>query len=166
MEFAVQVGCPRTLRPEGPAADMADAISELYPLDTEDLILVWNLVPIRLSYRYDVSVLMDDLVPLLEEVQGGLRAERAVRWASDTFAAEWKLVPDRTRLRISAQWFSTLGNYEDLLNTRGVVETPVENFVREMGKIVDRTCADIEASGIEIEDEDILHRAQSLTEKA
>lgn len=45
---------------------MADAVGERYPSEGEDAILVWNLVPVRLSYGHDLAALLDDLVPLLE----------------------------------------------------------------------------------------------------
>ncbi|PKW19531.1 hypothetical protein [Saccharopolyspora spinosa] len=162
MNFAVQAGNPATLRPPDVAADMSDAIGEIYPLETEDAILIWNLVPIRLSYRYDLSVLVDDLVPLLEKVQEDEFTSGSTHWGSDTFSAEWKIVRTGQDLTITAKWLSTLGNYEELLNARAVVSTSLSTFVHELTKLLIRTSSDINAVGVELEDQDIFQRAEAI----
>ncbi|MEU3722805.1 hypothetical protein [Streptomyces sp. NPDC031705] len=163
MSFSIQAGCPAVRRCES-AADMADAVGELYSSDAEDAILVWNLVPIRVPYGYDLAALVDDVVPLLEEVRRPDFSETDVFWGSDTFSAEWHIVREGDSLRIGARWHSTLGNYESLLAERGDSVIPVEEFVGEWGKVLRRIVADIESQSVELEDDDIFVRAKALLE--
>ncbi|MEV4433427.1 hypothetical protein [Streptomyces sp. NPDC049585] len=163
MTFSIQAGCPAT-QACASASDMADVIGELYAPEVEAAVLVWNLVPIRLSYGYDVAVMVDDLVPLLEEVQDPGFSATDVFWGPDTFTAEWKLIREGDSLRIRSRWCSVLGGYESLLSERGDVVVGATVFIDEWCKILRRIVADIEAASMELEDDDILVRAKALAE--
>ncbi|MFV8128445.1 hypothetical protein [Streptomyces syringium] len=161
MSFLIQAGCP-AVQTCASAADMADAVGEMYSSDAEDAILVWNLVPVRLSYRYDLAALLDDLVPLLEEIQRPEFSAAEVFWGADTFSAEWQMVREDDSLRIRARWHSTLGNYESLLAERGDAVVPTRTFVAEWAKVLKRIVSDIEVKAVELEDADIFLRAKAL----
>jgi hypothetical protein len=161
MSFSIQAGCPAVRRCES-AADMADAVGEMYSSEAEDAILVWNLVPVRLPYGYDLAALVDDLVPLLEEIQRPEFSETEVFWGSDTFSAEWGMAREGDSLRIQARWHSTLGNYESLLAERGDAVVRTQVFVSEWAKILQRIVTDIEAESVELDDDDIFVRAKAL----
>ncbi|MEU9006525.1 hypothetical protein [Streptomyces sp. NPDC048551] len=45
-------------------------------------------MPVRLPYSYDLAALVDDLVPLLEEIQRPDFSETEAFWGSDTFSAD------------------------------------------------------------------------------
>ncbi|MEU2393725.1 hypothetical protein [Streptomyces sp. NPDC007369] len=85
-------------------------------------------------------MLLDDLVPLLEEVRRPEFSEAAVFWGSDNFSAEWKLTREGGDLRIHARWHSTFGNPESL---RGDVVVGAEEFVREWSKVLWRVVTDV-----------------------
>jgi hypothetical protein len=159
--FRIQTGDPKPSAVAS-AADLADGIGRMYSMDTDDAILIWNLIPVRLSYRYDVSVIVDDLVPMLERMIKKTPEHYRVRWASDTFAAEWLIDTDGEQLVIESRWFNALGNYEGLLNSRSSVRVDRADFVREWLKIVTRVVADTRAKGVHLEDEDLLLRAETL----
>ncbi|KOV18308.1 hypothetical protein ABZZ01_30905 [Streptomyces virginiae] len=141
---------------------MADAVGEMYPTEGEDAILVWNLVPVRLSYGHDLAALLDDLVPLLEAIRRPGFSETEVFWGADTFAAEWRIVRQADLLRIHARWHSTLGNYEALLAERGDVVVPAADFIGEWVKVLRRIVTDIEAERVEFEDVDLFLRTTAL----
>ncbi|MEV5942792.1 hypothetical protein [Streptomyces sp. NPDC051994] len=90
MSFSIQAGCPAVRKCES-AADMADAVGGIYSSEADDATLLWNLVPVRLPYGYDLAALIDDLVPLLEDIQRPEFSETEVFWGSDTFSAEWRI---------------------------------------------------------------------------
>ncbi|MEW2585756.1 hypothetical protein [Streptomyces virginiae] len=161
MSFSIQAGCPAVRKCES-AADMADAVGEMYSSETEDAILVWNLVPVRVSYGYDLAALLDDLVPLLEEIQQAEFSGTEVFWGSDTFSAEWKIARDGDSLRIQARWHSTLGNYESLLAERGDAVVHAQVFASEWAKVLRRIVTDIDAESVQLDDDDIFLRAKAL----
>ncbi|MFJ8214176.1 toxin-antitoxin system YwqK family antitoxin [Streptomyces sp. NPDC096033] len=161
--LTIRAGRPAVLRSHASAAaDMADAVGELYSSDAEDAVLVWSGVPVRLSYAHDLAALLDDLVPLLEEVRRPEFSETEVFWGSDTFSAEWRIVREGESLRIRARWHSTLGNCESLLAERGDPVVPAQVFVSEWAKPLRRIVTDIEAEAVELQDDDIFLRAKAL----
>ncbi|MET9570643.1 hypothetical protein ABZY34_16175 [Streptomyces virginiae] len=141
---------------------MAVAVGEMYSFAVEDAILVWSLVPVRLSYGYDLAALLDDLVPLLEETRRAGFSDAEVFWGSDTFSAEWRIVREGDSLRVVARWHSTLGNYESLLAERGDVVVPAREFVGQWVKLLRRIVTDIEAECVDLEDDDLFRRAKAL----
>ena len=48
---------------------LSDAIESVFPLNTENAILVWNYISIPLSYKYDISYMIEDILQLLDELQ-------------------------------------------------------------------------------------------------
>lgn len=164
MSFWLQSGNPETLK-VGPAADMADATGQMYPMGTEDAILFWNRVPVRLEYRYDIPVLLDDLVPLLEEVQNPAFSQTQVCWGSDTFSVEWNIVRDGDSIRIDSRWDSIHGSYEFLLNDRSQLTVGIASFVTEWLKVLRRITSDLIIRHVHLEDDDIATRARALLSK-
>lgn len=151
-----------TPRLTGVAADLADAVGGMYAAEAEDAVLVWNQVPIRLTYRYDIPVLLDDLVPLLEEVRRPEFTAAEVFWGSDTFSAEWKLAREGDHVRIRARWYSTRGNHESSLTERGDVTVGVKEFVSAWCEVLWRIVRDVEAGSVELADGGLLVRVKAL----
>ncbi|MFF7999058.1 hypothetical protein [Streptomyces sp. NPDC007917] len=144
------------------ADDMADAVGQLYPLETEHAVLVWNRVPVLLEYRYDIPVLLDDLVPLLEGVQRREFSETRVYWGSDTFSAEWLIRRDGELLSIDSRWMAVSGGYESLLNDRSQLAVEINSFVAEWLKVLRRITNDLGAQSVYLEDDEIAVRANAL----
>ena len=163
MIFAIQVSHPATQPPDPPEAeDLAQAIQAIYPMDTEDLILVWNHVPIRLSYKYDVSILIDDLLSLLTAVLGATDGEYTVHWGSDTFNAVWKLRWGNGKMHIESNWQSALGNYEGLLNSHPTLDVGYEDFIAEWKMLLEQLQADVASAQVEITDSTSLNKLQAI----
>lgn len=162
MTFWIQTGSPALLDVDGVADNLADAITLLYPVDTDVLIVSWNLVPIVLTYGEDVQVVVDDVVVLLEQLQDpGTRTAR-VYWGSSTFRAEWRLRREGGILVVDSRWDSTLGSYESLLNERSRLTVDTAVFTREWLKVLRRLVEDIAAKAVRLEDADMLRRARAL----
>ncbi|MFI1914811.1 hypothetical protein [Nocardia sp. NPDC020380] len=161
MEFFVQAGSPE-IRACGAVDDFAEAVSQIYWDAEEYAVLVWNWVPILLSYSDDISVMLHDLVPLLEEVQRPGFVGCRVQWGSNTFLAQWDFSRDRELLVIDASWQSTNGSYEHLLSNRPRVSMPIRVFVDEWSKILRQILADFDSMAVVIADHDILQRTRGL----
>ncbi|GGQ25365.1 hypothetical protein BKA00_002486 [Actinomadura coerulea] len=165
MNFRLQTGNPETLE-VGSAEDMADATGQMYLMETEDAILFWNRVPVRLAYRYDIPALIDDLVPLLEEVQSPEFSQAQIHWGSDTFSTEWTIARDGDFLRIDSRWDSVHGSYEFLLNERSQLAVRIDSFVAEWLKVLRRITSDLVIRHVRLEDDDIATRAKTLSSKS
>jgi hypothetical protein len=157
MEFALQTSNPR-LAPVSRQryADLAHAMQFIFPMATEDAILSFHHVPIRLSYKYDLAVLIDDLVPLLRSLLAEEAGSTVVKWASDTFRAHWGLGWSQDKLSIDAKWMRVSGGCEALLNQRGTLELPVASFIAEWRGVLWVIDDAVRRSAVALDDESIL----------
>ena len=70
MSFYIQASNPRisyTVMPEDET--LSDAVESAFLSDSENAILVWNYVNVPLSYKYDISYMIDDILNLLSSGQ-------------------------------------------------------------------------------------------------
>ncbi|MBY8880539.1 DUF6086 family protein [Actinacidiphila acidipaludis] len=162
MSFWVQTGRPALQDVDVVADNLADAITMLYPLDTDQLILSWNLVPIALSYCEDVQVMVDDIVVLLEQLRDPATESARVYWGSSTFRAEWRLRREGPNLVVESRWESTSGSYEFLLNDRSPLTVDTVAFTREWLKVLRRLVEDVAAKSVALDNADMLLRARAL----
>lgn len=100
-------------------------------METEAAILVWNHVCVPISYKYDVSVLIDDLFEMVEFLLAGSNGDKGVSFPSDTFRVKWNLSVTHNVLRVDSKWLSTVGGTEELLNRNSEITMPVGDFLSE-----------------------------------
>jgi hypothetical protein len=163
MYFAVQASNPAVV--SGPAKgvrSMASAIARIFPGATEEAIMYWNALPVRMNYRYDVSVMIDDVQGMLAKLLSERAGEHRVFWGSQTFMAEWRLGWGDGQLRITSDWKHVAGSYVDALNATAVLEIGHDNFMWEWKALLDRTLKAIDASGIAIDEADQVAAMRSI----
>ena len=70
MNFYIQTSNPYIIN-ETNAYDnkLSEAIESVFPMNTEELILFWNHVGIPLSYKYDISYMIDDILMILKNME-------------------------------------------------------------------------------------------------
>jgi len=67
--FHIEPGTPEHCTVDGGLArDLGDAIQAAFPLETEDAQLVWHRLSVPLSYKYDFSVIIEDIIAMLAYV--------------------------------------------------------------------------------------------------
>jgi hypothetical protein len=111
--FWLQVGRPRVLiGGHEPAQDFAGALQAIFPMETEDAYLNWNHAFICLSYKYDLSVAIDSLVPLLWSLVKKPSGFEVASFNSDTFHTEWEVTWSMDRLAIEAKWHQVAGDLD------------------------------------------------------
>lgn len=148
MIFFIQASNPNVVsNVEATETDLREAIEDIFELETEDAILNWNGVSIALSYKYDFSVIIDDLVEMLETIQSSSNGNHMVSWSSNTFLATWNLTWDKHLITCTATWNSISGNIEDVLTKTGNISLPVEEFLAEWKKPLERVIAGLKQAG-------------------
>lgn len=130
--FEIQTGQPRTEAAHDPEDEsLCDAIQGAFPLRTEHMFMVWNHVYIPLGYKYDVSLIVDDALDLVDAMLSEATGLRTIHWPSNTFASSWTVEWRGALVTIQATWSCVLGGTESLLNASGPVVLPVDEFVAE-----------------------------------
>ncbi|MEO7594939.1 MAG: hypothetical protein ABI134_27225, partial [Byssovorax sp.] len=68
-EFFIQSSNPRSSSEcDADDASLCDAVQTVFPMATESMIMVWSGVYIPLGYKYDVSLMVDDIIDLCNDI--------------------------------------------------------------------------------------------------
>jgi hypothetical protein len=142
-----------------------EAIESSFPRETEDAILVWSNVYIPLSYKYDISTIIVDVLRMLEQLVTVSQGSWSVEWPSNTFAARWELSWQGEHLTVEASsWRSVVGDTEALLRARPRLELERTEFVREWKELLRTVAMALEAAGYRPDNLPELHHLSSLTQ--
>jgi hypothetical protein len=131
---------------------LGDAIEDGFSADTEDALIVWNNVRIPIDYKYDMSVIIDDVLDMLEQVMSARSGSHRVTFASDTFNSVWELEWEDDRLSISPIWLSVRGPTDVLTSACGRIESEKEHFLAEWKVPFKRIVTGLQTSGISLLD--------------
>lgn len=133
MNFYIQASNPRVSGIDNAEdCSLGEAVETVFPLNTESAILVWHHLYIALSYKYDVSVIIDDVISMLVVLMRPGPGHHEVQWASNTFLARWTLDWDEEgQLAVDAEWSSVVGVPECAVQKAGGICIPKEQFVAE-----------------------------------
>lgn len=137
MNFYIQAGNPKvqcTLDYE--AGNLSGVIETIFPLYTENVILVWNHISIPLSYKYDISYMINDILCLLSDLQKNESGKKIIHWLPDTFRCDWAVRWEKGELQINSKWECTVGHLEILLNEVPELQLPIDLFVNEWNEVL------------------------------
>lgn len=117
----------------------ADTLEELlemaFPLDADDAVLYWNEIPVPISYKYDLPVMLEEIEEAIGAVNLG-ELETSVQWPSNTFRASWVIRRCGERVKIAAEWESVAQDREAELNESGVAEVSAAGFLEAWSKLL------------------------------
>ncbi len=138
--FWIQASCPRWQGSVDPDATTIDeAVESVFMRNTEDALIVWQHVYIPLSYKYDVGTILRDVLHMVRELLSSDAGEWQVDWPSNTFGARWHFKWEEERLVVTAsEWRSVVGDTEDLLRKRSILEIGKAEFISEWKAVLER----------------------------
>lgn len=137
MDFYIQASNPVFLKEfTGGDECLSDAIESSFPLFTENAILMWNHIAIPLSYKYDISYMIDDILTLLNHLSTKQDGEMVIHWLPDTFRSDWEIQWSEQVIKISSRWECTVGHLESKLNMNPEISMTVDDFVQEWKKVL------------------------------
>lgn len=137
LDFKVEASNPRNNSIfDNEDTKLSEAIYTIFPLETEDAILSWGEASIPLSYRYDISTIIDDVIQMVFTLQNNSDGQWFVDWPSNTFATNWALEWSGDNLRIMAAWRKEF-QAENYLKEHSVLNLKKRLFLGEWKKIID-----------------------------
>jgi len=146
----------------GDAKKVADAIYSIFPLETEEAILAWNATRIPLSYRYDISTIVDDILLMVLTIKQDDFSDWAIFWPSNTFSAEWFFKAEGTDIIIKADWHSGVADVKKL-NEANTIKMGKNEFLYEWKALLDVLISHLTKCGYSaanLEDMDALIEAR------
>ena len=137
LDFKIEAGNPKNNSDfDKGDTKLSEAVYTIFPMETEDAVLSWGEANIPLSYRYDISTIIDDIIQMVFILRNNESGKWSVDWSSDTFAANWEFEWSEESLEIVAQWREEF-NASDYLKEHNALRTEKERFLYEWGKITD-----------------------------
>ncbi|WP_051506978.1 hypothetical protein [Saccharibacillus sacchari] len=150
MSFFIQAGAPESLPVRSEEDETPwDAVESVFPLHGEHAVLVWNHIPILLSYKYDLSCMIEDLLLIIEELQSRHSGKLTNHWVSNTFAHEWRFEWSDNRLTIESKWGEIGNGLDELLRRSGPVTLDIEAFTAEWKKVLENVIEALRQAGHE-----------------
>lgn len=151
MSFFIQASNPRfndTLDTEDKV--LSEAIESVFPLNTENAILTWNYICIPLSYKYDISYMIDDILCLLQDIETNNYGKKTIQWLPDTFRCNWLIEWCDDKIQIVSVWENVVGNFQGILNEKNKVSLSVTDFVSEWKEVLAVVIRGLECCGYNI----------------
>jgi hypothetical protein len=152
MSFYIQASNPTFLSPiESYDDSLKEVIEAIFPYEAEYAFIVWNGFPISLRYKYDIGMIINDILSiinllLLSEDQGF-----QIKLDCFTFSALWNLRWTDDSLSISSEWFRTSGKYEDWLNKYNQLHIKKSTFIAEWKILLQIVIKAIEQSNLKVD---------------
>jgi len=164
MTFYIQVSNPISFSiEEDDVESLGEVIEDIFPMDTEDAYICWNGISVALSYKYDISVIISDILCMLEEITSSNSGNISVNWPSNTFRADWNISWVDDELTCKSSWENVSGSIESILNKHSIVTTTTTNFISEWGSLIDHLSKHLMQASVKIghlEDAKTLARLQ------
>ncbi|UOQ70187.1 hypothetical protein [Hymenobacter cellulosilyticus] len=93
-------------------------------------LLHWNGVSVPLSYKYDLGIIIHDIIFLVQQLRTSLMGSFTICWPSNTFRVNWQVAVVAGCVRVTASWESGYAPV-DALNASPVVETDQATFMAQ-----------------------------------
>jgi hypothetical protein len=129
--FTIQICSPRTAHQYSVEESVGAAIESVFPLMTEDAIMNWNHVRVPINYKYDLSVVWEDVINMLRRLASQPAGNTECKLASSTLRATWHLSWRANRLEVSSEWHEVVGDVQSILNQRNRIDLPLDEFLAE-----------------------------------
>ena len=164
-DFKINTNNPRTNSVyDSNDSKLSEAIYTTYPMDTEDATLYWENEEISLSYRYDISIIIDELVNMMLVLCLNDSGQLCVVWSSDTFFGEWELTWSGQSLEICANWFEWF-HASEYLTKHNRLEIDKIEYLIEWQHITDKLLQELAACGYNydnLDDWQLLFEANAM----
>ncbi|WP_281635419.1 hypothetical protein [Flavobacterium marginilacus] len=137
MSFKIQISNPEVLNIlDVDVLSIEDAIEAIFPLETEYAFIEWNYIYIPLSYKYDISLMINDFIKIYIFLNDKNSNYLEIHWSSNTFASIWILSKESNNINIKSNWNNVLGQLKNLLNENNEILINNYDFKREIGVMI------------------------------
>ncbi len=151
MNFYIQTSNPNVLSlTNAHDNSLSEAIESVFPMCTEELILFWNHVGIPLSYKYDISYMIDDILMILQHIQTKKSGELIIHWLPDTFRTDWKIEWQGEIISIYANWENLKGDLQEILINSPQIEVQKNDFMHEWKMLLKLLISALKQNGYDL----------------
>ena len=162
--FRVETNSSDTLIYNQPQREetLSEAIEELYD-SNNSMYLFWNNEKILLGHKYDLSIIIKDIIWLTNLISHENFNDEIVHWPSSTFNAKWSIKSLNEKIQIEAEWYSIrpIISKEMILNNKIIIEK--NKLKDELIKILIAVEKDLKSVGYTKENLNEMKELEDLT---
>ena len=163
--FSFQIGAPRVNDLRGrTACDVQEAIVEMFPYNTERLVIFWNSLPIPFTYKYEVSDYIDIFVEMCHELVSNAGGTTRQMLASNAMNVTWDVSWLGDDLRVDANWALMPHEFETRHPGYRSLAMRKSSFLAEWAVLMRGIERAVEQSGVQLEDPRQLEAMRELCE--
>lgn len=164
--FWIQVSNPIILETyDCHCTDLSDAIQSMFPMETETAFIVWDCLSVPLSYKYDLSIIIDDLLPFLDRLINDDSGSDLIMFSSSSFMVDWQINWSDNSVNIESSWKEIAGGCRGLLtclNERNTLNIDLNLFLSEWKRLLQILMIAIEQSGVVIQDTSAVQQLKNI----
>lgn len=110
---------------------LVQAYRHIFRRNLEYAVLLWNGLPVRLSYPEDLPNMVPMLIEMLEAVQKNESTRQTCPFHTPNLQGEWQIDCEADMLSLEGSWEQVPGHYEAALNRLGMVRISRLDFLCE-----------------------------------
>lgn len=165
--FFLQVGLLEGIIKDGQIFNtLSEAYYHIFRNSKEFAMILWNGLPVRLSYTRDLPLLVEPLTNFLINLSQDNDSPRhqKVILKTKSFNTQWQVQWDESWVEIQAQWEEIKGNYQDALNASGHIRMPKVAFLAEWRLLLEQLVKSFMDTGTELRDSEQKGYIEQLDE--
>ncbi len=153
--FVIQAGHPQARPVEQKRfARLAEVFPVAFSENTEAAWLIWNKIPVRLSYTYGLYTNVDSLIDLLEALTTQTNGQKEWTFISEVFITTIQVDWQYPQLTLRAQWRAKRSHLAmaNVLNQKSQIQSTVPSFLAEWKIIAYQIINTLKQTQIELSD--------------
>jgi hypothetical protein len=164
MSFYIQVSNPTFLNPEESYDDsFKEVIEAIFPYEAEYAFLSWNGLPIPLRYKYDIGMIFNEVLSLLDFLLSSEEdLDFSITLSCFAFTSLWHIkTVENSCLSITSEWSRVESKYEQWLNNNNYIEIKRNVFIAEWKALLQKIIEAIKQSSLSV-DRKSLHKLNKI----
>ena len=163
----LQVGFLDKIRPEERNfADLREAFQFILKRNKEYAVLLWNGVPLRLSYVWDIPFMIEQIIIFLDKLvdteNQDIEPNHHCVFQTKNIKCDWYMEWNAEFLQINSQWEKIPGNYQSALNAIAQIKMMKTDFISEWKILLEQLIRAFQDSGAKLYDPDQVARFDML----
>lgn len=132
----LQVGLIENIKPENKSfASLRETYQYLFRRNREFALLLWNGIPVRLSYVWDIPWMIEKIIILLDKLTDENELDTETHhhcyFQTKNLKFNWYLEWNSEAIEMDSFWEKIPGNYETALNSLGHIKMMKQEFLYE-----------------------------------
>ena len=146
-------------------SNLTEAYQHIFRNNKEYAIILWNGVPIRLSYTEDIPQIVENVIDFLEAIQNNSK-NIVLKVSTENNQWQLKATLEGNNLTIQSNFTSLSGNYQHAFESLSLLKMGANEFLSEWKSLLEQLETAIERSGCTLskKGQESIKRLQNLNQ--